>query len=244
MRAWHEEVASIANLFTDNWDDELLRGNFCDLILQLTVEQPLKIPFLAAVVLVANTNRPEVVDTLLVKLVSNVETMIGMGEWRDVKLYLKLLACLQSCLEGEGVFPLLEDLFSRAVDLQTASSDDVSSLFIVYRRKEAVSVLTSYATDHRNGAGQDYPAHAAVCHGGFAWPVGAEGSRAHGEDRGHRHGAARSSDADRTISCRDRRGVVEPVDELAQAAAKPTAARGDQRMGAIFPAETKGDPAR
>jgi nuclear cap-binding protein subunit 1 len=43
-----------------------------------------------------------------------------------VKLYLKLLACLQGCLEGDGVFPLLEELFSRAADLQTASSDDVS----------------------------------------------------------------------------------------------------------------------
>ena len=46
MRPWHEEVQSIANLFTDNWDDELLRGNFVDLVLQLTLEQPLKAPFL------------------------------------------------------------------------------------------------------------------------------------------------------------------------------------------------------
>lgn len=28
-------------------------------------------------------------------------------------------------LEGEGVFPVLEELFSRAADLQTASSEDV-----------------------------------------------------------------------------------------------------------------------
>ncbi|KAK3359190.1 MIF4G like-domain-containing protein [Lasiosphaeria hispida] len=125
MRPWHEEVASIANLFTDSWeDDHMLRGNFVDLILQLAVEQPLKTPFLAAVVLVANTNRPEVVDMLLTKLVANTEARIGQGEWRDVKLYLKLLACLQSCLEGDGVFPVLEELFLRAVDLQTASSED------------------------------------------------------------------------------------------------------------------------
>ncbi|KAK0636230.1 MIF4G like-domain-containing protein [Bombardia bombarda] len=124
MRSWHEEVQSIANLFTDNWDDELLRSNFVDLLLQITVEQPLKIPFLAAVLLVANTNKSEIIDLLLAKLVSNVEAKIGEGEWRDVKLYLKLLACLQSCLEGEGVFPVLEELFDRAVDLQTASSED------------------------------------------------------------------------------------------------------------------------
>ncbi|KAK5654848.1 hypothetical protein OQA88_6884 [Cercophora sp. LCS_1] len=124
MRPWHEEVSSIANLFTDNWDDELLRGNFVDLILQLAVEQPLKIPFLAAVLLVANADKPEVVDLLLGKLAAVAENKINEGEWRDVKLYLKLLACLQGCLEGDGLFPLLEDLFSRAVDLQTASSED------------------------------------------------------------------------------------------------------------------------
>lgn len=124
MRPWHEEVKWIADLFTDNWDDERLRGNFVDLVLQLTLEQPLKVPFLAAVVLVANTNKPEIVDILLAQLVSKLESRIRDGEWRDVKLYLKLLACLQSCLEGEGVFPVLEELFNRAVDLQTASSED------------------------------------------------------------------------------------------------------------------------
>ena len=49
-----------------------------------------------------------------------------------MKLYLKFLACLQACLEGDGVFPLLEELFSRAADLQTASSDDVSFMEQVY----------------------------------------------------------------------------------------------------------------
>lgn len=133
MRPWHEEVQAIATLFTDNWDDELLRGNFVDLVLQLAVEQPLKTPFVAAVVLVANANgRPEVVDMLLARLVTHLEGRIAAGAWRDVKLYLKLLACLQGCLEGEGVFPVLEELFARAVDLQTASSEDVSVFFFLF----------------------------------------------------------------------------------------------------------------
>ncbi len=126
MRPWHDEVQSIATLFTDSWEDELLRSNFVDLVLQLAVEQPLKTPFVAAVVLLSNTARPEVVDMLLAKLAPLIEDKIAAGEWREVKLYLKLLACLQRCLEGEGVFPVLEELFSRAVDLQTASSEDVS----------------------------------------------------------------------------------------------------------------------
>ena len=126
MLAWHDEVASIANLFTDNWEDELLRKNFVDLVLQVSLEQPLKTPFLAAVVLVANTNRPEIVDHLLLKLTGCIEAKMSEGDWRDVKLYLKLLACLSGALEGDGVFPLLEELFSKAAELQTASSDDVS----------------------------------------------------------------------------------------------------------------------
>lgn len=43
-----------------------------------------------------------------------------------MKLVLRFLACLQGVLDGDGVFPILDELFSRAVDLQTASSEDVS----------------------------------------------------------------------------------------------------------------------
>ncbi|KAK7741045.1 Nuclear cap-binding protein subunit 1 [Cytospora paraplurivora] len=65
-----------------------------------------------------------VVDDLLVKAAAVIEEKIKLGEWRDVKLYLKLLACLQSLLEGDGVFPILEDLFSQAVELQTNNNED------------------------------------------------------------------------------------------------------------------------
>ena len=126
MRPWQEEVLTIGTLLTDNWDDELLRNNFTDLVLQLTLEQPLKTPFVAAVVLVANANKGEVVEMLLGKLVPAIEAKLASGLWRDVKLHLKLLACLQSCLEGDGVFPVLDDLFAKAGELQTASSEDVS----------------------------------------------------------------------------------------------------------------------
>ena len=53
---------------------------------------------------------------------------IDAGAWREVKLVLRFLGCLQCIYEGDGVFPLLEELFARAVDLQTASSEDVSGL--------------------------------------------------------------------------------------------------------------------
>ena len=126
LRRWSEEVQSIARLVADNYDDENLRSTFVGLALQLAIEQPLKTPFVAAVVLVANTLKPEIVDAVLEALAKETEGKIAKGEWREVKLYLKFLACLQACLQDDGVFPLLEELFSRAADLQTASSEDVS----------------------------------------------------------------------------------------------------------------------
>lgn len=70
----------------------------------------------------------EVLDDMLARVTAAVEEKAKVGDWRTVKLYLKLLACLQNALDGEGVFPILDALFDRAVELQTASSEDVSTL--------------------------------------------------------------------------------------------------------------------
>lgn len=96
------------------------------------LEQPLKTPFVAAVAVVANTMKPELMEGILARLATQIEEHIGQGLWREVKLLLKYLACMQSCLEENGVFPLLEELFMRAADLQTASSDDVSISFLSF----------------------------------------------------------------------------------------------------------------
>jgi nuclear cap-binding protein subunit 1 len=127
LRRWSEEVQSIAHMVTDNYDDQDLRNSFLDLVMQLQLEQPLKTPFVAAVVLVANTRKPELVDEVLGRLTMATQDKIAQGQWREVKLHLKFIACLQSCLDGDGLFPVLDELFSRAADLQTASSEDVSN---------------------------------------------------------------------------------------------------------------------
>lgn len=95
-------------------------------------EQPLKIPFVAATVLTANTMKPELAAEVLKKAGQIAQSHIEAGDWRNVKLVLRFLACLQGLFEGEGIFPLLEELFSRAVDLQTGSSEDVGSFFFFY----------------------------------------------------------------------------------------------------------------
>jgi nuclear cap-binding protein subunit 1 len=90
------------------------------------VEQPLKIPFVAAIILVANPQKPAISKEILTRAVDAMNLYLKAGAWREVKLVLRLLACLQGLLEGEGVFPILEKLFDRAGDLQSASSEDVS----------------------------------------------------------------------------------------------------------------------
>lgn len=92
------------------------------------LEQPLKIPFVAATILVVNAQKPELVVEVLKTTGEAAQKYINTGAWREVKLVLRFLGCLQCIYEGDGVFPLLEELFARAVDLQTASSEDVSRL--------------------------------------------------------------------------------------------------------------------
>ena len=89
------------------------------------MEQPMKIPFVATIVLIINTQKPEVTEEILSRAGRSLQQSLYSGAWREVKLVLRFFACLQGLLEGDGVLPLLEDLFSRAVDLQTASSEDV-----------------------------------------------------------------------------------------------------------------------
>lgn len=98
--------------------------------MSLSTEQPLKIPFIAAIVLQTNTLKPEFTDEVLKKVGETLQKYINEGSWREVKLMLRFLACLQGLFMGDGIFPILEDLFTRAGELQANSNDDVSYLAI------------------------------------------------------------------------------------------------------------------
>mgnify|MGYP001570437576 CR=1 FL=1 len=129
LKPVEEEVQLLAKLVSDNYDDVEMRTSYIDLTLQVVVEQPFKIPFVAATVVVLNgMNRgEEAVALILTKAAEETERKVALGEWREVKLLLKFLGSLQGLLNDEGVWPVLSELFERAVDLQTASSEDVSS---------------------------------------------------------------------------------------------------------------------
>ena len=93
-----------------------------------TTEQPLRIPFIAAIILITNTLKPEFTLEILNKVSDALQKHINAGSWREVKLYMRLLGCLQGLFGGDGIFPLLEQFFERAADLQMQSSEDVSLL--------------------------------------------------------------------------------------------------------------------
>lgn len=102
----------------------------------------MKIPFVAATALFAYNNKPELGTELLNKAASALQKYIDSGSWREVKLLVRFLGCLQPLFEGDGIFTLLEELFARAVDLQTASSEDVR--FLPSGKQTIMFVLTFF----------------------------------------------------------------------------------------------------
>ena len=93
-----------------------------------TLEQPLKIPHIAGIVLNLNTKDAEIVDKVLLVFQDRTQRAIEAGEWRTLKLLLRFFACTHGLFEGAAIISILDELFTRAIDLQAASSEDVSSL--------------------------------------------------------------------------------------------------------------------
>lgn len=117
---------TISKTIAENYFDTDLTNAFLDLAVSLSTEQPLKIPFIAAIVLQTNTQKPEFTEEVLKKVGEALQKFIDQGHWREAKLMLRFLACLQGLFMGDGIFPILDDLFSRAGELQANSNDDVS----------------------------------------------------------------------------------------------------------------------
>jgi len=131
LRLADETAANIAKLAAENWEDEYVRDTFCTVALKLVVEQPFKIPFVAGVVLYANAENGDVAQEVLGRAGPQLQEVLEKGDWREVKLLLRFLACMAQLYEEDGVLPVLEELFNRAVDLQTGSQDDVVGIELV-----------------------------------------------------------------------------------------------------------------
>ncbi|KAH7393172.1 nuclear cap-binding complex, subunit NCBP1/CBP80 [Cadophora sp. MPI-SDFR-AT-0126] len=151
-----DEVYSIAKTVCDNFEDEELKESFYELVVQLVVEQPFKIPFVAAVVLVANTMRKDgqaVAEEVLRRTALRTNAAIARGEWRETKLLMKFLGSLQGLLDGEGVWTVLQDILTKAVDLQTENNEETIGPELVKIILFTIPyIMASSATDNQDKA--------------------------------------------------------------------------------------------
>lgn len=99
---------------------------FGTVVLKLVGEQPFKLPFVASVVIYANSEKAAIAADVLERTRSQIQEAVDNGRWRQFKLLLRFLACMSPMFEQDGIMPILDELFNRAADLQTASSEDVS----------------------------------------------------------------------------------------------------------------------
>jgi hypothetical protein len=95
------------------------------LTISSVTEQPLKIPFVASIILYANEQKADIAAVIIAKAGRRLQETLEAAEWRSFKLILRFLAYMTGLFEGEGVMPLLDELFNKAADLQTESNDDV-----------------------------------------------------------------------------------------------------------------------
>lgn len=125
LRLPREVAANLAKLTAENYEDEYVKDTFTQATLKLVLEQPFKIPYVAAVVLYGNVENSSMAQDVIERIGQQLQDALKAGQWRDFKLLLRFLACLSPLFEEDGVMPILDELFNRAVDLQTASSEDV-----------------------------------------------------------------------------------------------------------------------
>lgn len=76
--------------------------------------------------LYANSEKANVAEEILGRAGPMCQEALDAGDWRSFKLFLRFLACLAPLYKEDGIVPILDELFNRAVDLQTASPEDVS----------------------------------------------------------------------------------------------------------------------
>lgn len=95
------------------------------------IEQPFKIPFVAAVAIYCNDVNPEITVEALKRVGDRAQEMLNSGQWKEFKLLLRFFACLQPLFDGDGIFTFLGQLFDTVVDLQSANENDVVGIELV-----------------------------------------------------------------------------------------------------------------
>ena len=161
------------------------------------IEQPFKIPFVAAVALYGNEVKPEIVIEAMKRVGNRAQEALNAGDWKEFKLLLRFFACLQPLYQDEGVFTLLSQLFDTVVDLQSANENDVSGA----RTVAHLHMLMFSGRWHR--ARQDYSLHHPICNCVQRQPLPRAGAAA-AEEHWHRRGKHGSHRRPHPLLCRRR----------------------------------------
>ena len=89
------------------------------------VEQPFKIPFVAAIALYANHRNADAGKTILKEFTERCQNHLDCGEWKKFKLVLRFLACSSSMISNPGLETILNSLISFAEKLASEGNNKV-----------------------------------------------------------------------------------------------------------------------
>jgi hypothetical protein len=84
------------------------------------VEQPFKIPFVAALALVINSQNAEAGKLILDEFSKATQAYLTEGLLTRTKLLLRFFGCVQGMLEGDGVYPVLNAIVDKAAAVLSA----------------------------------------------------------------------------------------------------------------------------
>lgn len=102
-------------------DTSELRTSIQDTIAAVVIEQPHKIPLLAGAIQIANF-KTNVFGLVVVQMVhSKIQQYIQDADYRKLKNFVRFLVCLGPIVEGDGIHKLLEQLVSKANELQDSN---------------------------------------------------------------------------------------------------------------------------
>jgi hypothetical protein len=94
-----------------------------DANLRSVLDQPFKVPFVAAIVLVANAENSEVGKAVVEHFSGSLQKNLDHGAFTNVKLLLRFFACLGDMLEDKGAFLVLDHLADKVEACQTTGAE-------------------------------------------------------------------------------------------------------------------------
>ncbi|OLL22271.1 Nuclear cap-binding protein subunit 1 [Neolecta irregularis DAH-3] len=127
-----DDIAYVAKALAGDFSQNDIKAGFLSHLRSCVLEHPYKTPHFAAVIALANSREESIGKEILEYLIIATQAYLEQGQWRNVKLMLRFLACLSCMIEGEGIIEILEGLVS-AVESSTTDgyADELSRIVLL-----------------------------------------------------------------------------------------------------------------